>query len=419
MINWIINELKEGRTLLSYGSVKIGSHVSDFLIPVILAIKFSPAVFGAYSLGMMIVYFFNSALILSSSKPMVIFGNEELREFGRIHHTIASRMVILLISLTLFVLFVCLFKEPIVRFTGLSESQAWLLVVVLTGYTILNFFSTMLMALNQRILESALLLTNAALSIFYLVVMYLFFNITIEKVMFMFFAAPIISVCIFLPRIEFVKVHPQVFDKANLYKMTDFTKWMVLGGTGAYLLNWGDNIILRRFVSMEEIGVYNLGYQYFKGTLMAMAIVKIYFLPFIAKHMDNKEIIIRYLGVKRIKLFLLGTFILIGLFFLMPHIIGILYAPHYKDAAMVFRILIFGSICALYSGFYDPIIDSMKRYRFIQSLTVIGVAFNLGVDYILVSRIGFIGAAIATAGTYFLLAIAREVYFRKCCIESI
>jgi O-antigen/teichoic acid export membrane protein len=418
MINWIINELKEGRTLLSYGSVKIGAHVSDFLVPVILAIKFSPAVFGAYSLGMMIVYFFNSSLILSSSKPMVIFGNEELREYGRIHHTIASRRVILLISLAIFFLFVFLFRKPLVRFTGLSESQVWLLVVVLTGYAVLNFFSSMLMALNQRILESAFLLTNASLSILYLVVIYLFFNITIEKVLFMFFAAPVISVCIFLPRVELVKVHPQVFDKANLFKMTDFTKWMVLGGTGAYLLNWGDNIILRRFVSMEEIGVYNLGYQYFKGTLMAMAIVKLYFLPFIAQHMDNKETIIRYLGVKRIKLFLLGTIILIVLFFLMPQIIGLLYTPHYKGSAMVFRILIFGSVCALYSGFYDPIIDSMKRYRFIQSLSIMGVVFNLGFDYILVSRIGYIGAAIATAVTYLLLAIAREVYFRKFCIDS-
>jgi O-antigen/teichoic acid export membrane protein len=419
MLNWIINELKDGRTLLSYGGVKVGAHASDFLVPVILATRFSPEVFGVYSLGMMIVYFFNSSLILSSSKPMVIFGNEEFKEQGRIRQTIASRLVILLISLAVFILFLCLFMNPLVRFTGFTEGQAWLLAGVLIGYAILNFFSSMLMALNQRILESAFLLINAVLSISYLVAVYLFFQLTIEKVLFMFFAAPVISVCLFLPKIEFKEVHPPVLDKDNLIKMTDFTKWMVFGGAGLYLLNWGDNIILRRFVSMEEIGVYNLGYQYFKGTLMAMAIVKLYFLPFIAQHMDNKETIIRYLGVKRIKLFLLGGLILGVLYILMPHIVGILYAPRYKDAAMVFRILIFGSVCSLYSGFYDPIIDSMKRYRFIQSLTIAGVVFNLGADYILISRIGFLGAAIATAITYFLLAIAREIYFRKFCMKSI
>jgi O-antigen/teichoic acid export membrane protein len=273
----------------------------------------------------------------------------------------------------------------------------------------------MLLALNQRILESAFLLTNAIFSLSYLIVISLFFNLTIEKVLLMFFVAPIISVCVFLPRIYTAYAHPLAFDRDNLNKMMDFTKWMVVGGAGVYLLNWGDNIILRRFVSFEEIGIYNLGYQFFKGTLMAIAIVKLYFLPFIAQHVDNKDKILTYLNIKRTKLFILGAILLAGLFFLMPYIFNLLYKPHYKDAMIVFRILIFASICSLYSGFYDPIIDSMKRYRFIQSLTVAGVALNLSLDYLLVGRVGFIGAAIATAITYSLLAIAREIYFRKYC----
>jgi O-antigen/teichoic acid export membrane protein len=243
--------------------------------------------------------------------------------------------------------------------------------------------------------------------------------VTIEKVLIMFFIAPVISICLFIPKIEFKEVAPPEYDKVNLNKMTDFTKWMIFGGTGVYLLNWGDNIILRRFVSMEEIGVYNLGYQFFKGTLMSIAIVKLYFLPFIAQHMDDKEKIATYLEVKRTKLFLLGVLLLLGLYFMMPYIVDLLYSPHYKDAVIVFRLLFFASVCSLYTGFYDPIIDSMKRYRFIQSLTVAGVVCNLTLDYILISRIGFIGAAVATTITYFFLALAREIYFRKYCRVAI
>ncbi|MCU0598839.1 MAG: polysaccharide biosynthesis C-terminal domain-containing protein [Desulfobacterales bacterium] len=413
MLKWIIHELKEAKTLLAYGSVKIGGHISDFLVPVILATQFSPGTFGAYSLGMMIVYFFNSALILSSSKPAVVFGNEEFKERGRIHHTMASRMIILSIALAAFIILVYLFRRQAVQFTGLTESQVWLLVLVLLGYSILNFFSSMLMALNQRILESVFLLLNAGVSILYLFVIYLFFDVTIEKVLVMFFVAPVISVCLFLPKLEFKEVHPPAFDKENLIKMADFTKWMVFGGAGIYLLNWGDNIILRRFVTMEDIGVYNLGYQFFKGTLMSIAIVKLYFLPFISQHIDNEEKIFTYLTIKRGKIFLLGLLILIGLFFGMQHILGLLYSPHYRGAATVFQILTFASICSLYTGFYDPIIDSMKRYQFIQLLTLAGVVLNLSLDYLLIGRIGYIGAAVATAITYFFLALAREIYFRR------
>jgi O-antigen/teichoic acid export membrane protein len=417
MLQWIINELKEGKTLLSYGSVKIGAHVSDFLVPVVLATQFSPAVFGAYSLGMMIVFFFNSSLVLSSSKPMVIHGNEEFMASGRIHHTIASRMIILGVSLAVFILFAYFFNDHLERFTGLSPYQMRLLVLVLAGYAILNFFSSMMLALNQRILESAFLLSNAIISLLYLLIIYLFFGVTIEKVLLMFFIAPVISSALFWTRIELNKIYPPSLNLENLRRMNEFTKWMVFGGAGVYLLNWGDNIILRRFVSMEEIGVYNLGYQFFKGILMSIAIVKLYFLPFIVQNLDNKEKIFNYLEVKRTKIFLLGTAFIAGLFFVMPYIIGILYGPRYNGAVMVVRILMFAAICMLYTGFYDPIIDSMKRYRFIQVLTIAGVAFNLSLDYILVGRIGFIGAAIATVFTYFFLAAAREIYFRKYCIQ--
>jgi O-antigen/teichoic acid export membrane protein len=235
----------------------------------------------------------------------------------------------------------------------------------------------------------------------------------------MFFIAPVISSVLFSTRIEFKKIYPPALNRENLSKMNDFTRWMVFGGAGVYLLNWGDNIILRRFVTMEEIGVYNLGYQFFKGILMSIAIVKLYFLPFIVQHLENKEKIINYLEVKRTKIFLLGTALLVGLFMVMPYIIGFFYATPYTDAVFVVRILIFASICMLYTGFYDPILESMKRYRFIQILTVVGVAFNLSLDYILVRHIGFIGAAIATVFTYFFLAVAREIYFRKYCIKFI
>jgi Na+-driven multidrug efflux pump len=55
----------------------------------------------------------------------------------------------------------------------------------------------------------------------------------------------------------------------------------------------------------------------------------------------------------------------------------------------------------------------MKRYQFIQLLTLAGVVLNLSLDYLLIGRIGYIGAAVATAITYFFLALAREIYFRR------
>ncbi len=415
MIKWMIHQAKEGKTLLSYGGIRIGAHISDFLVPVILATQFPPKMFGAYSLGMMLVFFFNSSLIVSSSKPMVILGSEEFKTRGGIQQTTASRLILLLSSLMVFILCLILFKNQVAHFSGLDAHQIWLLFWVLTGYGVLNFFSSLFLTLNQRILESTFLLTNAAISLCYLLGIYLWTGLSIESVFFMFFISPVVSACFFLPKLELKKILPSAFDKQNLSKMIHFTKWMMLGGAGIYFLNWGDNIILRQFVSFEDIGIYNLGYQFFKGTLMVIAIVKLYFLPFISQQLERKEKISAYLSVKRTRLSLLGVVFLGALFFLIPKMMAVLYAPHYQKAAVVVQILVFASICALYTGFYDPIIDSLQRYRFIQLLTVAGVFFNLAMDYLLVRHMGFMGAAYATVITYFLLALAREIYFRKYC----
>jgi O-antigen/teichoic acid export membrane protein len=188
---------------------------------------------------------------------------------------------------------------------------------------------------------------------------------------------------------------------------------MILGGAAVYLLKWGDNIILRLFVPMEEIGVYNLGYQFFKGTIMGIDFVKFYFLPFIAVHIADTKKIAYYLNVKRTKLVILGAAFMAALFIFMPHIVGLLYSQHYQDAALVFRILLIGSAFYLCSGFYDPVLDTLGKYKVVQGMLVVAVCFNMALDYVLIGRMGFLGAAVATTATYVLLSVVKTIYFRR------
>ena len=108
MISWIKKELKEGKTLISYSMIGIGSNGLTFLVPIVLAMLFKPEVFGIYSLGMMIVYFFNSSLILSSGKPSVVYGRSELTATQKISNTVTARIILLSISLVIIVLIIVL-----------------------------------------------------------------------------------------------------------------------------------------------------------------------------------------------------------------------------------------------------------------------------------------------------------------------
>ncbi len=419
MLAWIKHELKDGRTLISFGGLRVIGHLFTFVIPIVLAVRLSPQVFGIYSLGMMVIYFFNSTFILSSGTPFVIFGTEEIRQSHTIAQTITSRIILLAAFSVVFLLIMLIFKKQLIDFTGLTEIQFYFLVFVFTGKMLDSLFGAIFLALNKRILASVFQMLTAGLTVLYIIFLCLFLTVTLEKVFLMFLISPLISFSFCALKIEFKKIFPLSYDKESLKKMTDYTKWMILGGSAVYLLNWGDNLILRRFSTMAEIGVYNLGYQFFKGTVMMMAILKVYFLPFISQNIHNREKIANYLLVKRVKLLFLGIVCLGLLFLVMPHFLRMVYGSRYAEAALVFRILAIGALCAFYGMFYDPIFDSLKKYRLIQTVIAVCVGFNLLLDYILVARIGFMGAAVATAATYLLIAAIKEVCYRKYCRSKV
>ncbi len=412
IVNWLKNEFAAGRDLLAYGMLMVGGQAAAFLIPVILATQFSPETFGIYSLGMMIVYFVNTTMISSSSKPAVIHAGEEIGRSGKINRTMTARLMIIGISMAAFLLILVALQQSITRFTGLTSLQIYLLFPVLVGFSLESFIGTLLFALGRRVAASVYLCATAAFAIAYLILVHLFSEITLTKVLLMFFVAPIASLLPLMFWIDRDKMLPLAYDRAALIRLADFTKWMVLSGAAVYLLKWGDNIILRLFVPMEEIGVYNLGYQFFKGTIMGIDFVKFYFLPFIAVHIADTEKIAYYLNVKRTKLVILGAAFMAMLFIFMPHLVGLLYSEHYQDSVLVFRILLIGSAFYLCSGFYDPVLDTLGKYKVIQGMLVAAICFNLVLDYVLIGRMGFLGAAIATSATYVLLSVAKTICFR-------
>ena len=419
MMGWLKNELRQGRLLITYSLIRFSGYGIDFLIPILLATQFTPDVFGIYSLGMMVAYFFVSALVLSTDKPMIILGTEELKENDRVSATLTARMILLAAAFLSFLIILIAIRKQIAGFSGLSVFQVYFLLFVFSGKALESLGGSLLVTLNRMLAQSLFHFLTALFSILYLVVLFLFFHFSIETVLSMFLVAPALTLTAFWPQIRKHSVFPLAYESKALYKMVDFTKWMMFGGTAVYLLNWGDNLILRRFATIDEIGVYNLGYQFFKGTIFTAAIIRVYFLPFIAQHIQDPEKIRHYLVVKRLKLLILGSLCLSGLYFITPAAVRILFHSRYTQAAAVFQILLAGSFFNFYAMFYDPIFDALKRYRFIQTATIACVAFNLVLDYILVIRIGYTGAAIATALTYFLFAVIKEVYFRTRCIESI
>jgi O-antigen/teichoic acid export membrane protein len=419
MFRSLKKDMREGRTLLLYGGIRILAYSFNFLIPIVLAVYFSAQTYGSFTLGMMVIYLFNATLVLPSGKPFVIYGHEEMFDSQKSNYAFTSRLILVVSATLMLAAVVVLFTPQIVQFTQLTATQTYFLLFVLMGKAFENLIGSLFLVLNKRTLEAAFLLLSACLLMLFLLGLYVLNALSLKYVFLIFFLAPATAFLFFFKQIEFKKILPLAFDKPTFFKITHFTKWMVFGGAAAYFLNWGDNFVLRYFVSVAEIGVYNLGYQFFKGTLMMMSILKIYFLPFISQNISNRAKISDFLQRKRPKLFAAGAFMIGLLFAAMPWIADFLFSAQYKDAVLIFRILCLGSLFSLYGLFYDPIFDSLKLYQYSQSIVVACVVINIALDFLLVGLVGYVGAAIATTTAYFLLALAKEILFRKYCRQKV
>jgi O-antigen/teichoic acid export membrane protein len=408
-------EIKHGKNLMVFMILKAMSLGVLAIIPFILAGFFGPEKFGVYSLAMMVIYFFSALLIHSLIPPFTVYGNKELKETNKIRRVFTVSALLFILAVILFLLFALVLYKPLLQFISIDKNQFLFLILAFMGLSIQSFTGSLFMAMNKRISSVTYGLISNIILVGYILILLKFFTIDLENVFLMWLIAPILAATLMLRKIDFKKLIPLELNKGTLKKVFNYSKWIMIGGTAVYFVNWGDNLVLRYFASLEQIGVYNLGYSVFKGLLMLISTTAVYFLPFITQNIDNPDKIEKYLHNKRPKIILLWTLCVLALYFTLPYLLNILYGKEYSGSATVAQILLVATLFAVYWRLYDPIFNAMERYRFTQIANVFFVILNLGLDVIFVIYYGYIGAAIATMISYGVMGIIYEVYFRKYC----
>jgi O-antigen/teichoic acid export membrane protein len=349
----------------------------------------------------------------SSQNPSIVLGSDELKKHCKINKIFTVRIILLIQSLILFYLITRILFKPLSHFSLLDENEFMFLFLAYSGLCIRFFFEGTFLTLNNRMAEAAYDALTNIISFIWLFVIYYFFTINIENIFLMFFISPIIASLFLIKAIDLKKVLPFEFDRRIFRQLLDYTKWTIMGSIALYFVNWGDNFVLRVFVSLDQIGVYNLGYQVFKGVLILISITKMYYLPFISEHINDEKKIKNYLTFKRWIIMAAGFTGICLIYIALPGLFNIFYAQTYQGSVTVARILLIGSVFSLYQTFYSPIFDAMKLYEFTQLTSILMVVINISLDYLLVFFFGLLGAAVATAITYAIICLIYEVYFRK------
>ena len=426
MLRRIRQEFKQGKTLLQFGFLKGFGQALGLIAPLVIARYFaSPgvpnetaeALYGNYSLAKMVMFFFAALLITSTQAPFVVFANQERAKNGKINKAFSVQLTFIILSFCIFFAVIVPSGKYIADLAGINRGDLFFVGLAFVGIALKTFICTLFMAMNERIKNAIAELVFGGSMLCFIFAFYFSHRLNLRAAFLSYLLSGLVLVLTFIWFIDFEKLRPLSLDKPLFRDMLNFTKWIMAGAMAVYFINWGGPLVLRLFtsigdVTMGDIGNYSLGYQIFKGIVMLTFIVNSYFLPFVSQHVEDPAKMKSYLFNKRPKIFLLGL-IVIGLVFVAaPYLFKLFFGEVFQDSVTVLRILLIGSVLMFYAVFYDPILHSLKKYKFTQTVNVLQVLLSMLLALLLVPVMGMVGAVVATVIAYFFRAATMEVYFR-------
>lgn len=197
-----------------------------------------------------------------------------------------------------------------------------------------------------------------------------------------------------------------VIRKKYIWQAVVFGAPLILHQIGKFVINQSDRLFLAKMVSVEEMGIYSVGYQVGMVLLIMSGAFTNFFSPFLYEHL-NKGTEEDKLKIIRISyLFIIGMFLLLlVLTILTPFFFEYFISDNFGGAAKyVFWIGLgycFWGVYLIFAGY----IYYLKKSKILGFISIINVAVNLSCNYFFIKWFGAIGAAYATCLSFFLVCI--------------
>jgi len=414
MIDKIKNELKQSGNFLNFMGIKIIGEIFTFIIPLFIAILLKPEIFGSFSLFKMIIFFGTAVFIGPIVSPFIIESNKEYSKTKKSNKTFTSVLIYTLSSIFLFLIIYLFFGKEMIHFTGLDyQIYKYVFILAFLGLTIKSFFASLFLSQDKRIFHVIIEFIYPTINLIYIYLLYQLHIFNLHNIFLGYFLSGVFIFIISVFLIDYKRIFPLSYSKENFREIIRFGSWVVLGYVSSYLINWGDNLVLKSFVPLSEIGIYNLAYQIFKGGIMISFMINTYYTPFVSKNVENKQAINEYLYIKRPKIlkFIFGGIIFAEIF--VGFFIRFFFDSSYYPTINILRVLLPSILIAFDLAFYFPIFNSIGKYKINQLFIMLQISLNIFFDIIFITYFGVIGAAIGTTLAYTIYGLSTRMFFYK------
>ncbi|MFN3759897.1 MAG: lipopolysaccharide biosynthesis protein [Algoriphagus aquaeductus] len=376
---------------------------------------FSPKQFGDYTFVLSLITFLSTTVGWVNTSNVRYYPEYEKR--GELFEYSSIVFKIALFSISIFTFF---YVIGVFLFRDFIQKDLFSLMLISIFYFIfLSFFTIMqnFLRVNDKIsLYSLSTIWRNVTSFAFGIILIFVFEIGIEglllgSILSLFFFFPVLFKYSF-KKIDFsIPVNFELLKTFLLYSLP-----LVISNSFALLIKFSDRIFISYFLNNWELGIYSANYQLADQSIMLITTLFLYVShPLAIKNFVNN-------GVKKSQEFLKTTsslYLLIsvpaifGLSFLAKDISEVLFSSEYVNG---FNIISFVSLGIFFYGLQQVFQLSFHFYGktiyITYSIVIAGIS-NLLLNWILIPKLGLLGAAVSTLVSYMLMTFYIIILSRK------
>lgn len=210
--------------------------------------------------------------------------------------------------------------------------------------------------------------------------------------------------------IRFYKSTPE--NRSIQRKLTDYSIPMIANSIGWWVNNASDRYIVIWFCGVAANGIYSVGYKIPNILSLFQLIFNQAWILSAVRDFDSEDKNGFFSKLYVTYEFLIVT--LCSLLIMFDRILAsFLYAKDFYEAWKYVPFILISVVFGAMSGFIGGIFSAAKNSKIYAQSTVIGALCNLVLNIVLVYVFGPIGAAIATALSYWIVFVIRTIHMRK------
>jgi O-antigen/teichoic acid export membrane protein len=206
-------------------------------------------------------------------------------------------------------------------------------------------------------------------------------------------------------------------DTREYRKIFRYSYPLILAGAIGSILGWTDTFFIGYYMQETSVGLYNAALPTAMLMMIPYQALAALVMPSMSETIERED---KDLS-KLLKTLTRWTFTLSFpafclMFLFSDQALHILFGAEYTSAATSLTILAFGYLYSSSVGHLDSVIKAIEKTKILYKNAAVNFVVNIGLNIILIPKLGIIGAALATTGSIVFsqtLLLAEVYYFRN------